>query len=196
MSTEVSSPAASSAARSSAASRYARGSVANMVRSLVVIGGIMAVLFFMVPRTNTVSVPKVDVDALARTVASDTGWPIEVPAGLPDGWTPSDVRFLPSTGGLRVWHVGYQTPDRQYAAVEQTMNGTAEWVRAQTNRAPKTGTVIAAGRTWDIYVRDIKTQNSLVNRPESGSGLTTLITGDASVTDLTFFAEHLKPFAG
>jgi hypothetical protein len=191
MSTDVSQPPARSAA-----SMYARGSVANMVRSLVVIGGFMAVLFFMIPRANTVSVPQVDIDALGRQVVADTHWPIEVPQGLPDGWTASNVRFLPSTGGLKVWHVGYQTPDRRYVAVEQTMDGTAEWVRAQTNRAPKTGTVTAGGRTWEVYVRDIKTQNSLVNRPAGTGHLTTLVTGDGSVADLTLFAAHLLPFAG
>ncbi|MFN8099163.1 MAG: DUF4245 domain-containing protein [Dermatophilaceae bacterium] len=191
MSSDVGSPSAPPAA-----SMYARGSVLNMVRSLVVIGGFMAVLFFMIPRPNTVSAPRVDIAALGRQVAGDTHWPIEVPVGLPDGWTPSDVRFLPSTGGLKVWHVGYQTPDRRYAAVEQTMDGTAEWIRAQTNRAPKTGTATAGGRTWDVYVRDIKTQNSLVNRPGGTGHLTTLVTGDASVADLTVFADHLKLFAG
>lgn len=177
------------------ASAYARGTAANMVRSLVVIGALMAVLFFAVARTNTVSVPQVDVDALAKQVVANTGWPIEVGRELPEGWTVSAVRFVRSTDGLQTWHVGYQTKDRKYVAVQQTMDGTAEWVRAQTNRSPLTDSVSAGGREWDVYVRDLKVQNSLVNDPPEPGRLTTLLTGDGSVADLRVLAEHLRRFS-
>ena len=44
-------------------SSYANGSVANMVRSLLVIGVIVAALIAIVPRVNSVSQPPVDVAA-------------------------------------------------------------------------------------------------------------------------------------
>lgn len=176
------------------ASHYARGTAANMVRSLLVIGALMAGLFFAVARTNTVSVPQVDVDAMARQVVANTGWPIEVARDLPDGWTVSAVRFATSTDGLKTWHVGYQTEDRKYVAVEQTIDASAGWVRAQTNRAPITGSVSAGGREWAVHVRDQKVQNSLVNDPPQTGRLTTLLTGDGSVADLQVLAEHLQGF--
>lgn len=177
-------------------SDYARGSVANMARSLLVIAAIMAVLFFAVARVNTLSRPNVEVTTVATTVARETGWPIVVPTGLPDGWTVSNVRFLTSTDGLRAWHVGYQTPAGDYVAVEQTMGATDAWIAAQTNRAPKIGTVEAAGLTWDQYDRPVKVQRSLVHRATSAQELTTVITGTGSFDDLRVFAERLTPFGG
>ena len=193
---DMSSDAPPATAPAPRTSMYARGSAANMVRSLLVIVGFMAVLFFAVARVNTASVPQVHIDSLARQVVAQTSWPIAVGKDLPEGWTPSAVRFLPSTDKLRVWHVGYQTPDRTYAAIEQTMNGTADWIRAQTNRAPKTDMLTINGQAWDVYVRDIKTQNSLVHEPAKPGELTTIVTGDATVADLTILAEHMAPFSG
>jgi len=64
--------------------------------------------------------------------------------------------------------------------------------RPLTSRAPTTGTVDAGGRVWQKYVRDIKTQNSLVF--DGPSDLTTIITGDGTFEELTTFADHLQPF--
>jgi len=177
---------------SASASHYARGSAANMVRSLALIVAFMAVIFFAVARTNTLSGPPVDVSGLATSVARETGWPIEVPADLPDGWRPSALRFVPSTDNLPTWHVGYTSPDGHYIAVEQTADATKKWITQQTNRAPVKGAEVAAGRTWQLYVRDIKTQNSLV-APGPGQ-LTTIVTGDGTLEELKVFAEHLQPF--
>lgn len=176
----------------SQASTYARGSVLNMVRSLLVIGAMMAGLFFIVARTNSMSGPVVDIPKVGNQVVAQLHWPIQVPVGLPDGWRPSAVRFVPSTDNLSTWHVGYTSPAGHYVAVEQTKDATKAWITQQTNRAPVTGTVSAGGREWQKYVRDIKTQNSLV-APGPGE-LTTIITGDGTFDELALFADHLKPF--
>lgn len=189
--TDQAAPPPSVAAR---VSDYARGSVANMIRSLLVIGAMMAVLFFAVARVNGAARPDVDVTTMARTVATSTGWPIVVPKDLPAGWTPSNVRFLTSTDNLRTWHVGYQTPAGEYVAVEQTKGATQAWVAAQTNRAPMTGSVQAAGRIWERFDRPIKIQRSLLHRATGPNDLSTLITGTGTFADLVLFAEHLQPF--
>ena len=76
---------------------------------------------------------------------------------------------------------GYQTPSGTYVAVEQTVDPSARWVEAQTNRAPRIGTLDAGGRTWVTYERDTKVQNSLLDDPETSGDLTTLVTGTASL---------------
>ena len=174
-------------------SSYANGSVANMVRSLVVIGVIVAALIAIVPRVNSVSQPPVDVAGTAVDVARTSGWPIDRPVALPDGWKATSVRYVRSTGGLMTWHAGYQSPTGNYVAIEQTENATDEWVSAQTNRAAKTGEVQAAGKTWGTYVRSGKVQNSLVHRAESPTELTTIVTGTGTFDELTAFAETLRP---
>ncbi len=174
------------------ANRYLSGSAANMVRSLVVIVALMAVVILIVPRVNRITQPPVDVAGSADTIASQSGWPIEIPVGLPDGWRATSVRYERSTDGVMTWHVGYETPDNQYVAIEQAKDPTTGWVTAEVNRAAQKGTVEAGGRTWTTYVRDLKVQNSLVNRPSSKGELTTIITGTGTFAQLTEFVEHLQ----
>jgi Protein of unknown function (DUF4245) len=174
-------------------SSYANGSAANMVRSLLVIGALVALLVAIVPRVNTVSQPPVDVASTAAEVARSSGWPIERPEGLPEGWKATSVRYVRSTDGLMTWHAGYQSPTGNYVALEQTQDATSEWVSAQTNRAPRTGELQAGGRTWGQYVRTGKVQNSLVEQPEGEGRLTTIVTGTGTFEELAAFAEALRP---
>ena len=164
-----------------------------MVRSLLVIGALMVAVVLMVPRVSSVGGPAVDVHETAVSVARESGWPIVEAVGLPAGWRGTSARFVRSTGSLKTWHAGYQSPGGRYAAVEQTMDATSEWVEAQTNRARRQGTREIAGRTWTVYVRDQKIQNSLVHRPEGKGQLATLVTGDASLEELAVVIEHLQP---
>lgn len=178
------------------ANRYASGSVANMIRSLVVIGALMALVILMVPRVNSVSTQPVDVAGPARDVASQSGWPIEIPTGLPDGWRGQSVRYERSTDSVMTWHAGYLTPDNQSVAVEQAMKPTTDWVTAEVNRAKNVGETEAGGRTWTKYVRDGKLQNSLVNLGTPGETLTTIVTGTGTFAQLELFAGHLSVVKG
>lgn len=171
------------------------GSAKNLVYSLAAVLGMVAVLVLIVPRVSSVSGPPVDVHAAAVDVQERTGWPIVEPVGLPEGWNATSARYTVATAGFPTWHAGYQTPSGTYVAVEQTMDPTREWIESQTNRAPKVGTLEAAGRTWTMYERDTKVQNSLVDAPEGEGVLTTLVTGTATFEEMEQFVETLQPVA-
>lgn len=169
------------------------GSTPNMVRSLIVIGALMAIIFFMTPRVNTLGGPVVDVHGTAVSVAKDSGWPISEAVDLPKDWKTTSARYVKSTDGLMTWHAGYQAPSGNYVAVEQTRDATRGWVEAQTNRARRIGELQAADITWIKYERGAKVQNSLVDRRTEPGELTTLLTGTGTFEELTFVAEHLGP---
>lgn len=169
------------------------GSVANMARSLLVVLALMALLIAIVPRVSTVSGPPVDVHARAVDVQRETGWPIDEPVGLPQGWKATSVRYVRSTDGLMTWHAGYTSPAARYVAVEQTKDATDEWVAAQTNRAATDGSLRAGGRTWVKYNRDQKVQRSLLSRPKGAVQLTTLVTGTGTYAELAELASKLQP---
>lgn len=177
-------------------SRYLSGSVANMIRSLLVILGLLAILVFAVARESSVSQPTVDVESSAADVAAASGWAIERPVGLPQGWQPTGVRYVASTDGLKTWHVGYESPGGEYVAVEQTKGATPDWVRAQTSRGTPQGSVEAGGRTWTTYLREGKVQRSLVHEPHGSDGLMTIVTGTAPFADLEAFADRLEVVKG
>lgn len=175
-------------------SRYSMGSTKNLVLSLLAVLGMVLVLVFMVPRVDRVGGPVVDVTTKAQEIRASSGWPIVEPKGLPSGWSPTSVRYVPVTDGFRTWHVGYQTPSGTFVAVEQTKDPSRGWISAQTNRAPREGTVEVAGRTWEKFVRDNKVQNSLLYVPPAGSEeLATLITGTATFEDMETYIESLQP---
>ena len=169
------------------------GSAKNLVYSLAAVLGMVAVLVLIVPRVSSVSGPPVDVHATAVDVKERTGWPIVEAVGLPEGWSATSARFVRTTGGFSTWHAGYQTPSGTYVAVEQTVDPTRAWIESQTNRAPTVGTLEAGGRTWTMYERDTKVQNSLVDAPEGEGELTTLLTGTATFDELEEFVSYLQP---
>jgi hypothetical protein len=176
-------------------SRYSLGSTKNLVLSLLAVLGMVAVLILLVPRVSSVSAPAVDIHATAVDVQRRTDWPIVEAVDLPEGWTATSARYVRTTGGFMTWHAGYQLPDGSYVAVEQTMDPSPAWVEAQTNRAPRVGTVEAALRTWTTFERDTKVQNSLLDDPSSAGDLTTLITGTATFEQMADFVTYLRPVA-
>ena len=170
-------------------SAYASGSVANMLRSLLVIGAIMAVVALMFPQVQP-QPPDVDAVATAQQIEGSTGWTLVVPRDLPEGWVATRAQYRRSTDGLMTWHAGFQTPSGDYAALQQTLDATDDWVTTQVNRSPQVGELEVAGRVWTQYDRTGKVQRSLVDRGGPGE-MTTVVTGTASWDEMEQFAASL-----
>jgi hypothetical protein len=170
--------------------RRARAPWTSMVLSLAVVFGVVVALLLLVPRVNGVTQPPVDVRLGARAAAEQVSFEPAVPRGLPQGWRPTSVRTTRSTADVLTWHVGYQTPGGQYAAVEQGADAPFAWVRQQVNRAPQQGELTIAGQPWSRWVRSDKTQNSLVH---TRGAVTTIVTGTAPFDELALLAASLTP---
>jgi hypothetical protein len=162
----------------------------NMVGSLLVVLGIVVGLLLLVPQTNAIVQPPVDVRMGARAAAEQVEFTPSVPTGLPTGWRATSVRTTRSTGSVLTWHAGYMTADDQYAAVEQGKDVPLEWLRSQTNRGREEGTQDVDGVAWRKFVRTPKVQNSLVHERD---GVTTIVTGTAGFDDLAVLAASLQP---
>jgi hypothetical protein len=162
----------------------------SMLLSLAVVVGVAIVLLLIVPRTNGVTQPPVDVTLGARAAAEQVTFTPSIPVGLPEGWRATSVRTTRSTADVITWHVGYQTPDQQYAAVEQGKDAPAAWAHQQINRAPADGTQQIAGQTWRRYTGGRVAQNSLVH---TRGAVTTIVTGTAGYDDLALLAASLQP---
>jgi hypothetical protein len=162
----------------------------SMVLSMAVVVGIVLALLLLVPRVNSITQPPVDVGLGVRAASSQLKFTPSAPTGLPQGWRATSVRTTRSTAEVLMWHVGYQTPTQQYAAVQQGMDAPAEWVRAQVNRAATAGVERVGGAEWTRYVRTDKTQNSLVR---VHGKVTTVVTGTAGFAELAELASSLRP---
>ena len=177
----------------SSVSHYAKGSVANIARSLLVIGAITAALFFLISRTSSVTAEQVDVAAAAEQHGRQAGLPFEYASDLPEGWTPTSSRYVRSKDGLLMWSATWTTPDGQYVAVQQVADATDSWVSTMTNNGKQVGTVTTQdGRTWLKRDREGKVQRSLVHRQTGEGELTTLVTGTGTFEQLETFADHLE----
>lgn len=173
-------------------STRARGSrsLGDMIRSLVVVGGVVVVLVLIVPRPSGVSQPPIDVSGVAQGARSEAHFTISVPQGLPTEWRATSARLLDGTDNVQTWHVGYQTADAQYAAVEQAKGATVVWVRSNTQGGTVVGNQAVDGVTWTQILH----QNRLQRTLELTTGdLTTLVTGTASWADLGVLAASLQP---
>lgn len=172
------------------------GSVPNMVRSIVVVLAMVAVVYFMVPRTSSVERPPVDVTTNAVAVAGETGWPVVAPEGLPDGWRATAARFDRTRLGLPTWFVGYETPSGAYVALTQAADVTPDWLAGQTDKGARTGQRTVGGQTWDEYARADGTQNSLVRAGTGTGAVTTVLSGTAGFAEIAELAGHLRVVAG
>src|SRR5690606_33818081 len=91
-------------------SHYARGTAANMIRSMVVILVIVFALYFISGRTNGTAQDTVDVVGTAQHHAQPSGHPYAYPKDLPEDWTPSSARYASSEVAM-TWQAWCTTPD-------------------------------------------------------------------------------------
>lgn len=176
-------------------SSYMKGSVANMLRSLLAIGAIMALFIVVAPRLQP-DHSGVDVQETARQVVQTTGLAISAPQGLGDDWVATQAQYRMSTDNLMTWHAGYETPSGDFVALNEAEDATDDWVAAQVNQADSVGSTEVEGETWEQYAREgARIQRSLV-RPAGDGGLTTVVTGNASWQQLAQFVAALEPVSG
>lgn len=180
-----------------ASSHYARGSAVNMIRSLVVIGAIMALFLLALPRPTSVERPAIDVARSASDVADSSGWAVAMPEPIPTGWVATQARFTPSVSGQPTWHLGFETATQEYAALDQASKATAGWVETVVGGSPRAGEVVVGGLTWTRYDNDDTPRHrSLVlttpTNPLAGDAdLTTVVTGTADFSELEELAAAL-----
>jgi hypothetical protein len=179
-----------------ARSRYAMGTYGNILRSLLVVFGIVAVLVAIVPRVQSIQQPPVDAAAVVADAVRQSGLPFEAPGGLPDGWSPTNARYATSTDDLPTWQAGWTTPKNGYVAIRQTKDASPAWLQAATSGGHQTGTRQLAGRTWTVFYDSATKRTSLVDVPPGGgtaTSMTTVVTAVADDEEITIFTTALKP---
>ena len=173
-------------------SAYTQGSVANMLRSMLVIGALMALFVVMAPRLQP---DHSGVNALetAQQLHDTTGLAVSAPSDLPDGWVATRAEYRRGADNLMTWHALFETPDGAIVALNQAEDVTDTWVAQTVNRTERIGETEVAGAVWEQYERTgTRPQRSFVDRAEDGA-LSTVVTGDAPWVDLETFVTALQP---
>ncbi len=175
-------------------SAYSMGSTANILRSLLVIVGMVAVLIAIVPRVSKVEQPAVDAASVVANAVRVSGLPFEAPVGLPAGWKATSARYERGTDDLLTWQAGWTTPQGGFVGIRQTKAASPKWLTTVTNGGRLQGDVPVSGRTWQrLYDRD-HDQTSLVLQPaDPATGLTTVVAATAGMDEILLFTNALEP---
>jgi hypothetical protein len=178
-------------------SAYSMGSWPNMLRSLLVIGLMVAGLVAIVPRISQVERPAVDAVSKASYVAKQTGWQVELPAGLGSDWVPTVASLAPGTEEVLTFTTVWTTPSGGDIALKEAAGVTPGWVERSVNGGAAGGEVAIDGRTWQRYAAAERGQVSYVLRGAAtgGKALTLVATGVVSDDELKALVAALDPVA-
>jgi Protein of unknown function (DUF4245) len=153
----------------------------------------VGLLIVLTPRRNHAAMPRVDYSSDLTGLISTAPYQVLAPEGLPQRWYPTSSRLSGNAGGPVSWHLGYNTPSGEYAALEEsneTPDGAGHFIDRMTSQGRPDGTAQVAGATWAKTFRPDKKQHSLVRRLP---GVTIVLTGTASYDELAVLAGSLKP---
>ncbi|WP_328448671.1 DUF4245 domain-containing protein [Streptomyces sp. NBC_00386] len=162
-------------------------SVRDMILSLGLIGLMAGVIYIFIPHDDSKpDLKRVDYKVELLTARRAASYPVAAPEGLPSAWKATSVRYDGSE--FDAWHLGFQAPDGQYVAVEQSTQRPAVFIDTASQGARQTKATQRIGdRTWQRYEGDH--YDALVLQ---GKGATTVVTGTGSFGTLVKMAEALK----
>lgn len=147
--------AGETAARKAENSRLyrSRKTVNNLVFSLLVTVGLVAVIYLMVPRAEgTFEDRSIDVAAAAQQAGADRA--LAVP-DVPETWKAKQAA-LTSDEDVSIWQIHYTTENNRYASVVQAFmrDGSpvsSEWITARLEDQKANGSETLGGVNWTVY---------------------------------------------
>lgn len=168
-----------------------------MVRSLALVFAFVLAVLALDPRPEGNGLRTVDWSQSVPQAVAAANYPIAVPVGLEPGWRTTSARVTQTPDGSAAWHIGFVTPQEEYAGVEQSDGDVDAFVKDMTRQARR---VIydGAGGNWVSLQRTIgaETRRSLVLWPEPGGTYgksVVIVTGTASWDELRQLAEAVRP---
>jgi hypothetical protein len=129
--------------------RRARQTTRNLVASLAVCLGLVAVMIALVPRGVPVEQPQVDYRVAASQAEATAGLPLLAPA-LPSSWR-ANAAELRRTAGVSSWYVGFVVPGNAFLAYTEGIKANPTWLSNTLESAPAAGTLRLGGLTWRVY---------------------------------------------
>ena len=121
-------------------------------------------------------------------------YPAVAPAGLPASWPPvsSSLAVGGANGpGTVTWQLGFMTPDGALAALAESNASATAFVRRMTNDGTALPPADLNGQTWRLSSAPARGQRSMYLT--SAAGVTLVVTGNATWTQLRELAASLRP---
>ena len=173
---------------SESAVRRLRHSIGDMVRSLAVVLGIVAIILLVTHRADPDPVKVIDPSPMLAVARMQADFPVLMPQGVA-GLRATSARWAPTStsDGQPVWHVGFLTKDGDYVQVGQTGATSARFIVDQTVQGRPEGTTTVNGQPWERWRSASRT--SLVR---TADGATTVVSSTLGENDLRDFVASLR----
>lgn len=173
------------------ATRPSRGnqSFGDMLRSIAVLMAIVLVAFGLVSwltPSNPSPVRTIDYKSVAADAARVAPFDIAVPDSLPEGWRATSASY--ESGGAPAWHLGVLATEQEFVGLEESTLAEAAMVQRYADGSEDAGTTSVDGQAWAVRRNADSGETILVRQV---SGVTTLLVGTVSQTDLEIYASSL-----
>jgi hypothetical protein len=161
----------------------------DMVRSLLLVLVLVFVVVALTVRPHPDSeVRRFDYSGVFSQARDQAPYDVLAPIALPDTWVPTSARTT-REGGAVTWHVGFVTPDDNYAALEQSDGNPAAFVRQFSDGGDRAGSVVIGTATWRRLEGGDPEPRALVLERD---GVTTVVAGNAGWAELRELAASLQ----
>lgn len=158
------------------------------MRSLAVVGAVVAVILLLNARDERPVVREVDYTAPLAQAREAASYDVLGPVGLGDQWRPNSVRLPIEDGGL-TWHIGFVTPRDDYAGLEQSESTPRSFIDRFAQGSRPAGEVRIGDRSWQRREGGDPEPRALVLRDAAS---TTVVAGTASWSELEELARSLR----
>jgi Protein of unknown function (DUF4245) len=166
-----------------------RETVGDMVRSMSLVLVVVAVVVLLTLRDDPKqTVQRVDYTEQLQEARRVAAYDVAAPVGLGERWKATSARSDNDEGAV-TWHLGLVTPAEHYAAVEQSDGPVTAFVDGFVAGATRSGVVTISGAGWERLDGGKPEQRALVLH---GRGVTTVVTGSASFSELRTLATALR----
>jgi len=128
-----------------------RKTLNNLLYALLVCVGLVAVIVFLVPRSEGSLLQAVDYQKVAADAQASMPIKLAVPV-LPEGWTSNAAEIRTSTGDDIVsWYIGLLTPGKDYVGITQALDANPSWLNDQVAEGRASDVLTIDGVQWDVY---------------------------------------------
>jgi hypothetical protein len=166
--------------------RSVGGLIGSLVACCAVIAFVWGLTWFQ--RTGTPDpTPTVSYRAALTAAQADAPFHILAPKPAPVGLRATSVSWK-GAGRTVSWQVGFLTPQNEFVGLYQGNGPAAEFVHASTPATQPEGTVTIDGMSWRVLSEPSQGETAFVR---TTPGVTVVVTGTASESDLRAFASSL-----
>ena len=171
-----------------------RKTVNNLVLSLLATVGLVAVIFFAVPRSNVTPAWQVDYVALSEEAAVSLDGTLITPK-MPQDWAANAAEVRSSAAdGVASWYIGFITPSSEFIGYQEALVANPTWVSNTLKGNAPTGTRTIGALEWTEY--DYRSTEDAKNLAYAlvtvNADSTFILYGTATDAEFTALAEEIS----